>query len=220
MIPIFIGYDPREGVALSVLTHSLHRRSSQPLAVTPLVLGQLAGLLTRPRDSAQSTDFAISRFLVPHLAGPSGWSIYMDSDMLALEDPAQLWSLRDERFAVMVVQHDHVPAETTKFLGEPQRAYARKNWSSLMLFNNARCRALTPAYVNAAPGLDLHQFRWVDDAEIGALPPRWNHLVGVMPHDPAAALVHYTLGGPYFPETRECRYAEEWRAEHALMTRY
>lgn len=177
-------------------------------------------MLPRPRDSSQSTDFAISRFLVPHLAGYAGWSVYMDSDMLTLEDPAALWALRDDRFAVMVVKHAHGPRETTKFLGEVQRPYPRKNWSSVILFNNPRCRALTAAYVNTAPGLDLQQFRWLEDSEIGELPARWNHLVDVAPHDPNAALVLYTLGGPYFPETRDCGYADEWRAEHALMTRY
>lgn len=48
-----------------------------------------------------------------------------------------------------------------------------------MLFNNARCRALTPDYVNTATGLDLHQFKWLaNDELIGALPDRWNYLVG------------------------------------------
>jgi hypothetical protein len=31
--------------------------------------------------------------------------------------------------------------------------------------------------------------------------------------------VHYTLGGPYFEEFRNCEYAEEWRKEHERMLR-
>jgi hypothetical protein len=220
MMRIFIGYDTRQNVAYSVLSHSLIRLSSRPLTIAPLMLRQLGDVLPRPRDPKQSTDFAISRFLVPHLSSFEGWSLYMDSDMLALADPAALWDLRDDQFAVMVVKHEHAAREATKFLGEPQHAYPRKNWSSLMLFNNERCRALGADFVNRAPGLDLHQFRWLEDGDIGALPARWNHLVDVTPHDPDAALVHYTLGGPYFPETRDCGYAAEWRAEHALMTHY
>ncbi len=220
MIRVFIGYDPREAVAFSVLSHSLHRLSSRPLCVTPLVLRQLRDVLSRPKDPLQSTEFAISRFLTPWLSSYAGWSIYLDSDMLALEDPAALFDLRDERYAVMVVKHEHLPGEATKFLGEPQRAYERKNWSSLMLFNNARCQALAPEYVDRTPGLELHQFRWLMDAEIGPLPVRWNHLVDVQPSDPHAALVHYTLGGPWFEETRDCGFADEWRAEHALLSRY
>jgi lipopolysaccharide biosynthesis glycosyltransferase len=142
----------------------------------------------------------------------------MDCDMLMLEDIAKLWTLRDERYAVMVVKHEHVPRETQKFLGMPQSKYEKKNWSSVMLFNNARCNALTPDYVNTASGLDLHQFKWLKrDEEIGALPKRWNHLVGYDALATDAALVHYTLGGPYFPEYVSCEYADEWRAEQARM---
>ena len=50
--------------------------------------------------------------------------------MLVREDIARLWALRDERYAALVVKHDHVPRETTKFLGQPQTAYPKKNWSS------------------------------------------------------------------------------------------
>jgi hypothetical protein len=132
--------------------------------------------------------------------------------MLMLDDIANLWRLRDERYAVMVVKHNHVPQETVKFLGEPQTKYEKKNWSSVMLFNNARCTALTEEYVNTASGLELHQFKWLgDDQLIGALPQRWNHLVGYDPPRADAALVHFTLGGPYFEEYADCEYADEWR---------
>jgi lipopolysaccharide biosynthesis glycosyltransferase len=142
----------------------------------------------------------------------------MDCDMLMLDDIARLWSLRDERYAVMVVKHRHVPVEKTKFLGEPQSRYERKNWSSVMLFNNSKCRALTADYVNRASGLELHQFKWLDrDDCIGALPDRWNHLVGYNAPRPDAALVHFTLGGPYFAPYRECEYASDWLIEREAM---
>jgi hypothetical protein len=138
--------------------------------------------------------------------------------MLMREDIAQLWALRDERYAVMAVKHVHVPRETEKFLRMPQSKYEKKNWSSVMLFNNARCRALTPDYVNAASGLELHQFKWLAaDDEIGDLPPQWNHLVGYNAPRPDASLVHFTLGGPYFADYADCEYADEWRAEKARM---
>jgi len=85
-----------------------------------------------------------------------------------------------------------------------------------MLFNNSRCRALTKDYVNTATGLQLHQFKWLgDDGLIGALPHRWNHLVDYdPPRDPRElSLLHYTIGGPYFPEYRNCGYADLWLAE-------
>jgi len=218
MIRVFIGYDPREAVAYNVLAHSIHVRASVPVSVTPLMLSQLKAVLIRERHPLQSTDFSFSRFLTPYLSGFSGWSVFMDCDMLVLRDIAELWKLRDERYAVMVVKHDHVPKESVKFLGEPQSKYEKKNWSSVMLFNNARCRALGPDYVNRASGLELHQFKWLESDElIGALPDTWNHLVGYNPPRGDAALVHYTLGGPYFPGYADCEYAEAWRVERDAM---
>jgi lipopolysaccharide biosynthesis glycosyltransferase len=218
MITVYIGFDPRETVAFSVLAHSIHARATQPVSIAPLMLSQLQGVLTRERHALQSTEFSFSRFLTPYLSGYAGWSLFMDCDMLMLDDIARLWALRDERYAVMAVKHDHVPKETTKFLGEPQSKYEKKNWSSVMLFNNARCKALTPDYVNTASGLALHQFKWLnDDALIGALPDRWNHLVGYNAPRADAALVHYTLGGPYFSPYANCEYADAWRDECAAM---
>lgn len=219
-IRIFIGYDPRETVAFSVLAHSINARASKPVSIVPIMLSQLGEVFHRERDPLQSTDFSFSRFLTPYLAGYQGWALFMDCDMIMLEDVARLWELRDDRYAVMCVQHNHVPKEETKFLDQPQSKYAYKNWSSVMLFNCAKCTALTPDYVNAASGLQLHQFKWLEgDHQIGALPQGWNHLVGVNEPNPDAKLVHYTIGGPYFDEFAECEYATEWFREHDGMLR-
>jgi hypothetical protein len=218
MIRVFIGFDRREVAAYNVLAHSIQARASQPVAIAPIMLSQLHDIFQRERHPLQSTDFSFSRFLTPFLSGFEGWSIFMDCDMLLQADIAQLWALRDERYAVMVVKHEHTPTETRKFLNEPQSAYAKKNWSSVMLFNNAKCQTLTPAYVNTATGLELHQFKWLDHDElIGALPPQWNHLVGYDKPRSDAALVHYTLGGPYFAEYAQCEYAKEWLRERDAM---
>lgn len=220
MIRIFIGFDPRETVAYNVLAHSINARASQPVTIAPLMLSQLDGLMWRERNPLQSTDFSFSRFLVPHLAGFQGWALFMDCDMLVLDDVARLWDLRDESYAVQVVKHSHVPQEDVKFLGAVQTKYEKKNWSSIMLFNCARCTALTPDYVNQASGLELHQFKWLnDDSLIGEIPHAWNHLVDYDPPSPVAEIsnLHYTIGGPYFDDYRDCGYGKEWLDERDAM---
>ena len=218
MIRIFVGYDQREAVAFSVLSHSIHSRASLPVAVAPVMLEELRGVYRRERNPLQSTDFSFSRFLVPYLCDFEGWAIFMDCDMLVLDDIANLWKLRDERHAVQVVKHVHVPKEDTKFLGAVQTKYEKKNWSSVMLMNCARCKALTPDYVNKASGLELHQFKWLaKDALIGELPHDWNHLVGYDEPKAGVSLVHFTIGGPYFDEYKNCEYAKEWFADRAAM---
>ncbi len=218
MIRTFIGYDSREAAAFSVLAHSINARASQPVAIAPVMLEQLRGVYRRERDPLQSTDFSFSRFLTPWLCGFEGWAVFMDCDMIMLDDIASLWSLRDERYAVQVIKHHHVPKEEVKFLGEKQSKYEKKNWSSVMLMNCAKCRALTPEFVSSASGLQLHQFKWLaSDELIGALPAKWNHLVGYDAPRADASLVHFTIGGPYFPEYRDCEYSREWFAERDAM---
>lgn len=221
MIRVFVGYDRRIGLTYDVFAHSVMRRSSQPVSFTPLNIQYLGQHLVREIDPLQSTEFSFSRFLTPFLCDYEGWAFFFDNDMLMLDDIARLWAMRDERYAVQVVKHSHQPHESTKFLGEAQTKYEKKNWSSVMLFNCARCRALTPGYVSTASGLDLHQFKWLaDDHEIGELPHRWNHLVDYDPELPAGEIsnLHYTLGGPYYPSHRHCGYADLWleEREHLL----
>ncbi|MGQ0545873.1 MAG: glycosyltransferase [Betaproteobacteria bacterium] len=218
MLNVYIGFDPREAVAFYTLAHSIIRRSSVPVSITALVRSQLQ-MYTRPRGPTESTEFSLTRFLVPALSGYRGWSLYMDCDMLCRTDISELVSRisSEKHKAVLVCKHDYVPKTQRKFLDQVQTRYARKNWSSLMLFNNERCRALTPEYVNAASGLDLHRFAWIEDALIGELPLDWNWLVGEYAYNPAARIVHFTLGGPYFEEYRGCDYAEEWFEERRQM---
>jgi len=206
MLNVYIGFDPREAVAFYTLAHSILERSSIPVSIAPLMRGQLRSLYWRERGPTESTEFSMTRFLVPALSEYRGWSLYMDCDMLCRADIAELAARThvEREKAVLVCKHEYVPKTERKFLDQIQTRYARKNWSSLMLFNNERCRALTPDYVNSASGLDLHRFAWIDDRQIGGLPLEWNWLVGEYPFNPEARIAHYTLGGPYFEEYRGC----------------
>jgi hypothetical protein len=208
---IFIGYDHNEIVAYHTLAQSITDTASRPVSLSPLNVRNLRAIFDRPTHLLQSTEFSFSRFLTPHLSNFEGWSLFMDCDMLVYEDIANLFDLADDRYAVMVCKHDYVPNDAIKFLGQQQTRYEKKNWSSLVLFNNAKCRRLTPAYVNTATGLELHQFKWLDsDDLIGDIPLRWNHLVGEYDKIAAPANVHFTVGGPYFDEFRDCHYAADW----------
>lgn len=226
MLNVVIGYDPRESVAYHVLAHSIMRRASKPVTIMPLYLPQLiaAGIYKRERDPGQTTDFTFSRFLTPWLTSKCGGrSIFMDCDMLCLGD---IWEL--ERLAadqlykdVCVVQHCYTPNPDPKFLGQPQTDYPCKNWSSLMVFNGHRTavKRLMPSYVNEASAMALHRFEWASPSGVGHLPLEWNHLVGEYEPNPDAKLVHFTRGGPWFPEFDGCEFSEAWHAEFEDMTK-
>ncbi len=226
---VYIGFDAREAAAFAVARYSIERRLAAPVRVHGIVLQQLQaqGLYTRPMhrsDSGQlwddiseapcSTEFAISRFFTPLLAGWQGWALFTDADVLVRGNVMRLFELADPTKAVMCVQHGHLPQAGVKMDGQAQLPYARKNWSSVMLFNcgHPANRALTLDLLNTAPGRDLHRFCWLNDSEIGALPASWNWLVGHS--DPAIApdLVHFTDGFPLMPGYHDQPYANEWRA--------
>lgn len=213
VLDVFVGFDRQEVIAYHVLCQSILERSSRPVRFTPINLAALAEVFDRPAVAEQSTEFSFTRFLTPYLSGYEGWSLFMDCDMLVRADVAELFAMADDRYAVMVCQHEYTPRDRVKFLGHVQLPYAKKNWSSVMLLNNARCRALTPSYVSAASGLDLHRFNWLaDEAEVGSLPLEWNWLVGEYAYNPDARIAHFTRGGPYFAGYEACDYADEWRA--------
>lgn len=195
MLRIFLGYDERQAVAYNVARYSIERRSSVPVAITPLKLDTL------PCKREGLTRFTFSRFLVPHLCNFAGYALFLDSDIIFLDDVAKLFSLVDtDGPAAWVSKNEH------KF-----------EWASLILFNcgHESNRILTPDYVQTAP--DLHRISWLKDGEIGDIPREWNHLVGYDKPRTDAKAVHYTQGLPIFPETEGSEYADAWRAEHKAM---
>lgn len=161
-------------------------------------------LFRRERDPKQSSAFSFTRFLVPPPDGVSGCALFMDCDMFCRVDIKALRDQRDDTYGVMCVQHEHVPGETVKFLGQVRSAYPKKNWSSLMLLKCSRCTKLTLDYVNTAMGLELHRFHWLEgDHEIGAIKGGWNHLVDVqapLESEQASPMLHWARC-PLVPRT-------------------
>jgi lipopolysaccharide biosynthesis glycosyltransferase len=210
VIPVYIGFDRVETIAWHVLVASIIKRTRSPVAFTPIGNETLSPLIwKRPRGPKDSTEFSNARFMVPFLADYQGWAIFMDCDMVCGENIASLWEQRREEFAVMCVKHQHVPREHTKFLGQAQTQYGRKNWSSLMLINCAHpsTKNLTPEYVASTEGLSLHSMDWAE-GHIGSITGSWNVLSTsrtelehptYKPGEPVA-LLHYTRGGLWHGE--------------------
>jgi hypothetical protein len=226
-VNVYIGHDSRHWDATRAAASSLRRVSAKPHTVTLLDREQLAaqGLLRRPTDSRganiydihsnapASTEFAISRFVVPFLA-QQGPALFVDSDVVFLADPEELLYLNDSRYAVRVVKHAHEGSEGSKMVGRAQTSYPRKNWSSVVLWNcdHPANRRLSLVDVQERRGFDLHQFYWLHDSEIGDLPPEWNWLVNVQPKPETPKIAHFTLGGPFIEGWPGAEHDEVWYA--------
>ena len=218
-IPIFIGYDSREAIAYHTCVNSIIRHASRPVAIVPLALNLLDDYQESHTDG--SNQFIYSRFLVPHLMNYQGSAIFMDGDMIVRGDIVELWNLQQPDKDVMVVKHDYKTRMKEKYLGSKNEDYPRKNWSSVMLFNcnNYPTKKLTPKYIQNSTGAHLHRFEWTTDDRVGELPPEWNWLPDEYGPNPAAKLLHYTLGTPCFHEFADTPQGELWHQER-IFTEY
>jgi len=209
-----VGFDQREAVAFHTFVQSVINVTSLPVSVMPLVLNALPGYSETHTDG--SNTFIYSRFLTPYLTNFEGWAIFADGDMICREDLKNLWDLRDDRYAVMVVKHDYQTKAHQKYLGNKNENYPKKNWSSVILWNCAhpKNRNLTPDFVMSKDGKFLHRFSWLDDGDIGEIPKEWNWLTTEYPDNYQAKLLHYTLGTPCFKDYKTSAMADLWWGAH------
>ena len=225
---VYIGHDPAEEEAYRVAVYSLYQTSG--LVAEPLYADRLAdfGLYRRavdkrgqmydlPSNAPCSTEFAITRFLVPMLC-QSGYALFTDCDVVFLSDVHDILKHANPEHAVTVVKHRHDGDEPSKMGGMAQTQYHRKNWSSVILFNcdHPANRRLSLDDINNRPGRDLHRFYWLNDAEIGEAPPEWNWLVNVQPRPISPKLAHYTLGGPWIEGWQPAEHDDLWLMASSL----
>lgn len=216
---VYIGYDQREHDAAEVCKHSmLHRIGyNRHTPEVKYLRSQDIPEFTRPREPKQSTDFTYTRFMIPFLESYTGVSVFCDCDFLFLADINELIDSIDMTKAVSVVKHpQYVPLSHVKMDGVEQHSMWRKNWASLIVFNNEHLanKTLSPYYVNSiTPGRSLHQFGWLQTEQIGSLSLDWNTLDGYYELDKPRA-VHYTEGGPWFPNYTHTHYSNIWIEEY------
>ena len=218
----FIGYDSKEDIAYRVCKYSLQKRSSVKLNIYSLKIEELIAkkLYFRSVDPLASTQFTYSRFLVPALMSYKGWAIFCDCDFIFFDDISKILTSLDPSKAIYCVQHDYTPKEKHKMDGQKQTIYPRKNWSSFIVYNCSHPSnlKLDVNLVNSETGSFLHQFKWLQDSEIGSLDERWNWLEGWTSkhNDQKPYAVHYTRGGPWFSEWQDVEFADEWIKERDL----
>ena len=231
---IFIGWDQRDLNAYLVLKHTILTHCTIPVDIIAIREHQMRAMklywrgytvcdgfsndypngqmIDKLDGKPFSTGFSFTRFLVPELCEfKDEWVLFMDADMMFRSDPAELQQYFSDTQAIVCVKHSYEPPDTHKMDGVVQQVYRRKNWSSFMLMNPSRCKALTSTLVNTARGSYLQSFAWLnDDSLIGELPPEWNFLCGH--HDPKKIdpkMVHFTRGTPDMGWNHE-PFSDEW----------
>ena len=208
---IVVGFDQKESVAYHTFVQSVIENSTIPTRFMPLNIGSLTNYKETHKDG--SNDFIYSRFLVPYLMNYNGWAIYADGDMVCLEDIKKLWDLRDNKFAVQGVKHDYKTKVRSKYWGNKNEDYPRKNWSSLILWNcnHQSHKILSPEFIQKQTGSYLHRFSWIKDEEIGEVAKEWNWLAMEYEEKKDLNLIHYTIGTPCFKEYQNKSLSSYWK---------
>ena len=211
LLNIFIGFDQKEAIAYHTFVQSLIENSTIPLSITPLAENNLDHYTEKHTDGTNK--FTYSRFLVPYLMNFKGWAIFADGDMVCLSDVKILKSYIDPDRAVTVVKHDYKTKYKTKYFGQKNEDYPRKNWSSIIIWNceHQKNKILTPKFIGQKEGSFLHRFKWLKDEEIGELPKSWNWLAMEYEEKKDLDLIHYTLGTPCFKDYSKKSLSEHWK---------
>ena len=212
---VYVGYDSREQEAYDVCEFTLKKYNGIDVEVHKLdhrILRRYNWFSRRwlidedgqdcdeGEGKSFSKEFSHFRFLAP-----------LDS----------LFEQVDDKYAAMCVKFDFTPKENKKKMdGMVQSAYPRKLWSSFVLWNvghPSNKPILDPVKTNEATGASLHSFSWLKDEEIGEINEGWNFIPGISVNTEKAKqeginvkAVHFSEGGPWFPEYREVPYADEW----------
>jgi hypothetical protein len=207
MFKLFVGRDPVEIVGFHVFVESvLDQTNPNKVQIIPI----------SGHKGTASNIFNIDRFRVPERCGYKGRAAFADgSDMLCRTDILALADQLEEGCDLAVVKHEYSTKHPTKFLGQPNEDYPRKNQSSLMVFECGNTIWRNPSFTEmlkaGKPG-PLHRFQFIKHEErIGELDKEWNWLVGEYEYNPNAKIAHFTIGLPCWPAYKNCDYADEWR---------
>ena len=134
--------------------------------------------------------------------------------MVCLSDLKKLKNFFNPNSAVSVVKHEYKTKQKTKYFGQKNEDYPRKNWSSVIIWNceHPKNKILTPDFISEKEGSFLHRFKWLEDSEIGEIPKKWNWLAIEYEDKQDLSLIHYTLGTPCFREYSDKSLSEYWKS--------
>lgn len=182
MIRVFVGCsDGQDAESQAVLEYSIRANASAPVEIKWMKANRDASHPLGGWDTRRwSTPFSGFRWAVPHLCGGKGKAIYLDSDMIARADIAELWAQEIPKDAVALVTGD----------GKKQRTCV------MVLDCAAAARWLPPlSRLKAmADGKRYNDLLGANPALYGHIKGRWNvvDLKGTELSDPALKLIHYS----------------------------
>lgn len=187
---VFVGADRSQLLAAKVLEYSIHKHSSRPVRVVPMI--DLPVPVPKDEKNRQRTGFSFSRFAIPKLAKYKGRALYLDSDMLVFSDLAELWDIEFGKQKILC---------TFQTLPEAWKdnawAHAGRQYSVMLL----DCERLNWDVNEVVRGMDEGKYDYsqllfemcllAPDEIEDRIPPAWNCLEHYEAGD--TSLLHYTV---------------------------
>ncbi len=189
---IFIGTERAQLVPYEVLAHSIRVHSSIPVEITPMI--DLPDIPEpRGHDDRSRTGFSLYRFVIPRLCGYEGKALYLDADMVAFADIAELDRLEFGEAKALATEQLEPPgawATDPKFRPGPHTACllldcGRLDWRVEDIV--AEIDRGTYSYADLVRELAL----LAPDEFATTIPKEWNHLEVYEPG--VTRILHYTV---------------------------
>jgi hypothetical protein len=181
-IRVFVGATPAQDLAVRVLEYSIRARTPMDIEVMPLYKTGLTVPEAKDPGNRSRTPFSFQRFLIPEAAGYRGRAIYLDSDMLVLDDLREVWTqpFGDAEVAAIRTQQKDPTARFSVLLLDCNRL----RWKIGEIVAALDSGALNYQKL-------MYEMSWGPRVE-GIVDPRWNMLDRY--EEGKTALLHYTDG--------------------------
>jgi lipopolysaccharide biosynthesis glycosyltransferase len=174
MIRVFIGTEPMQWLPTEVLKHSIIKRTQ-----TPVQFQELKDIPLKLKIKMY-TGFSFYRYYIPEACNYQGRAIYLDADMVCLQDIAQLFELdMQDKGALAKVQNETSFFTSNMLLDcEKLKHWKVHEWVTLI---NAGLTSYRGCMSGDPTGMNHNDF--------GPLPDRWNEFDF---YDENTKLIHYT----------------------------
>lgn len=198
-IRVFIACEDSMMVPAKVLEYSIRKHTDWPVEI--FFMRNMPTPRPKHKKNRPGTGFSFNRFLIPKIAGYKGKAIYIDSDMLVLDDIAKLWNIPFKGKKVLCSTQTETPVGwedgKNNDLGE-ERYWTPGIQLSVMLLD---CEKLDWDIDNIINDLDQGKYSYkelmaklciVKEEDIGGnIPNEWNCLEWY--EEGRSQLVHFTV---------------------------
>ncbi len=186
VIKVFVGCDRSQLIAFKALEHSIKRNTKHNVECVMIDNSMMP--VCQSTANQPYTNFSFARFGIPSFTGYQGRAIYLDADMLAMEDIAELWAMAFNGAKILLLEQ---PNDEIR-----QKQSKRRKQTAVMMLDCSRLNEWVPEKIIGDLGkvydrTALMSLEIMSENEINeSIPALWNCMDWY--ESGRSNLVHYT----------------------------